>query len=102
MSALEVRITRLPHGQDLPLPSYQSAHAAGLDLFAAVPAQAPVTLAPGARALIPTGLVIALPPTLEARCGRGPDWLRSATASRCSIRRAPSTPIIAANSKCCL
>jgi len=49
------------------LPAYQSDHAAGLDLMAAVPAEAPVTLAPGARALIPTGFAIALPPGLEAQ-----------------------------------
>ena len=62
-----VEILRLPHGADLPLPAYQSDHAAGLDLMAAVPAEAPVTLAPGARALIPTGFAIALPPGLEAQ-----------------------------------
>ena len=67
MSAIEVRIMRLPHGNGLPLPSYQSAHAAGLDLLAALPADAPLTLAPGARALIPTGLAIALPPGTEAQ-----------------------------------
>jgi dUTP pyrophosphatase len=67
MSEIEVRIARLAHGKDLPLPSYQSAHAAGLDLAAAVPADAPVTLAPGARALIPTGLAIALPPGSEGQ-----------------------------------
>jgi dUTP pyrophosphatase len=59
--SIDVRITRLAHGADLPLPSYQSAHAAGLDLIAAVPQDAPLTLAPGARALIPTGIAIALP-----------------------------------------
>jgi dUTP pyrophosphatase len=59
--SIDVRITRLPHGADLPLPSYQSAHAAGLDLIAAVPQDAPLTLAPGVRALIPTGIAIALP-----------------------------------------
>ncbi len=57
----------MPHGADLPLPSYQSAHAAGLDLLAAVPDGAPLTLAPGARALVPTGLAIALPPDCEAQ-----------------------------------
>ena len=62
-----VRILRLPHGADLPLPVYQSDHAAGLDLMAAVPAAAPVTLAPGARALIPTGFALALPPGTEAQ-----------------------------------
>ena len=65
--SIEVRITRLAHGADLPLPSYQSAHAAGLDLIAAVAADAPFTLAPGARALIPTGIAIALPDGHEAQ-----------------------------------
>ena len=64
---IEVQIMRLPHGVDLPLPAYQSAQAAGLDLIAAVPADAPVTLAPGARALIPTGVAIALPHGMEAQ-----------------------------------
>jgi len=67
MSEVEIRVQQLPHGADLPLPAYQSAHAAGLDLLAAVPADAPVTLAPGARALVPTGLAIALPPDCEAQ-----------------------------------
>ena len=58
---IEVRIVRLPHAADLPLPQYQSAQAAGLDLLAAVPAERPVELAPGARATIPTGVAIALP-----------------------------------------
>jgi len=64
---IDIRITRLPHGRDLPLPSYQSALAAGMDLIAAVPADAPVTLSPGARALIPTGVAIALSPGTEAQ-----------------------------------
>jgi dUTP pyrophosphatase len=64
---IDVRIARLPHGRDLPLPQYQTALAAGLDLLAAVPADAPVTLAPGARAIIPTGLAIALPTGTEAQ-----------------------------------
>ncbi len=63
----EVRITRLAHSADLPLPSYQSAHAAGLDLTAAIPADAPLALAPGARALVPTGIAIALPKGYEAQ-----------------------------------
>ncbi len=63
----EVQIVRLPHGADLPLPAYQSAQAAGLDLIAAVPADAPVTLAPGARTLVPTGIAIALAPRMEAQ-----------------------------------
>ena len=65
--AIEIEITRLPHSRDLPLPAYQSALAAGLDLIAAVPADKPLTLAPGARALIPTGIAIALPPGIEAQ-----------------------------------
>ncbi len=51
----------------LPLPAYQSAHAAGLDLLAAVPEDAPMLLAPGKYALVPTGLTIALPPGHEAQ-----------------------------------
>jgi dUTP diphosphatase len=64
---VEIRIMRLPHGRDLPLPAYQSARAAGLDLLAAVPAQAPLTIAPGARALVPTGIAVALPAGHEAQ-----------------------------------
>jgi dUTP diphosphatase len=60
MSA-ELRIRRLPHGADLPLPAYQTEGAAGLDLVAAVPAGAPVKIAPGERAKIPTGITVALP-----------------------------------------
>ena len=67
MSAVEIRITRLKHGDDLPLPSYQTAHAAGLDLLAAVSATAPVILAPGERSLVPTGIAIALPEGHEAQ-----------------------------------
>jgi dUTP diphosphatase len=62
---IEIEIVRLPHGRDLPLPSYQSAHAAGLDLVAAV--EAAVTLKPGERMLIPTGIAIALPEGYEAQ-----------------------------------
>ncbi len=58
---------RLAHGKDLPLPSYQSAHAAGFDLLAAVPADVPLTLISGARALVPTGIAIALPDGHEAQ-----------------------------------
>jgi dUTP pyrophosphatase len=58
---------RLPHAADLPLPAYQSALAAGLDLIAAVPADAPVEIAPGSRAMIATGIAIALPPGSEGQ-----------------------------------
>ncbi len=64
---IEVRIMRLPHGADLPLPHYHSALAAGVDLPAAIPADAPVELAPGARALIPCGFAMALPPGQEGQ-----------------------------------
>jgi dUTP pyrophosphatase len=67
MSDITVRIMRLPHGADLPLPSYQSAGASGLDLLAAVPADAPLTIAPGRHAAVPTGIAIALPPGTEAQ-----------------------------------
>jgi dUTP pyrophosphatase len=64
---IEVRIMRLPHARDLPLPQYQSALAAGLDLMAAVPADAPVDIPPGGRAVIPTGVAIALPAGSEGQ-----------------------------------
>ena len=64
---IEVGIVRLPHGRDLPLPQYQSALAAGLDLMAAVPADAPVEIPPGGRAVIPTGVAIALPAGSEGQ-----------------------------------
>ena len=67
MSEVEVRVLRLPHAADLPLPDYQSAHAAGLDLLAAVPAEHPLVIAPGARATIPTGIAIALPAGTEGQ-----------------------------------
>jgi dUTP pyrophosphatase len=64
---VKVEIRQLPHGEGLALPAYQSAHAAGLDLLAAVPDGSPLILAPGAYALVPTGLIIALPPGYEAQ-----------------------------------
>ena len=67
MSKLQIRVKRLPHGADLPLPSYQSEGAAGLDLVAAVAADAPVTIGPGHRAVVPTGLAVALPPGTEGQ-----------------------------------
>jgi dUTP pyrophosphatase len=67
MRDVELQILRLPHGADLPLPSYHSAHAAGLDLLAAVPAAAPMTLGPGERGLIPCGIAMALPHGFEGQ-----------------------------------
>ena len=65
--SIELRVMRLPHAADLPLPQYQSTLAAGLDLLAAVPADAPVEIAPASRAMIPTGIAISLPPGSEGQ-----------------------------------
>lgn len=62
-----VKVKRLPHGDGLDLPRYETALAAGCDIRAAVPGSAPLVLAPGARAMVPTGLAIALPPGFEAQ-----------------------------------
>ncbi len=63
--AIKVAVRRLAHAADLPLPEYGSQGAAGLDLLAAVASQ--IVLAPGARALIPAGIEIALPQGYEAQ-----------------------------------
>ena len=63
--SVSVAVTRLPHGEDLDLPAYETSDAAGMDLPAAV--EHDVEIAPGARCLIPTGLAIALPPSYEAQ-----------------------------------
>ena len=63
MTDYEIKIRRLAHGQGLDLPAYATAGAAGMDLVAAV--DAPVTLLPGGRALIPTGFAMALPEGFE-------------------------------------
>jgi dUTP pyrophosphatase len=62
-----VAVKRLAHAAGLPLPSYQSTGAAGCDLIAAVPENAPVEIAPGRTAMIPTGLIIALPSGTEGQ-----------------------------------
>ncbi|GMU91132.1 MAG: deoxyuridine 5'-triphosphate nucleotidohydrolase [Candidatus Hydrogenedentota bacterium] len=62
---MSVRITRDPGSDDIPLPSYETAHAAGMDVRAAV--TEPLTLNPGERALVPTGLRIGLPEGYEAQ-----------------------------------
>ena len=67
IARIEVKVLQLPHGEGLPLPGYQSADAAGVDLLAAVPEASPVTLQPGRHALVPTGLIIALPSGYEAQ-----------------------------------
>jgi dUTP pyrophosphatase len=63
VNGVRVRIKRLPHGADLPLPAYASAGAAGMDLLAAI--DEPIHLPPLGRKLIPTGIAIALPPGYE-------------------------------------
>ncbi|NBS01184.1 MAG: dUTP diphosphatase [Rhizobiales bacterium] len=62
-----VAVKRLTHAADLPLPRYETAGAAGLDLQAAIDADAPLVLKAGARALVPTGLTLALPEGFEAQ-----------------------------------
>ena len=62
-----LRIQRLPHAEGLALPAYETTGSAGMDLRAAVPEAAPLTLEPGARALVPTGLKIALDRGFEAQ-----------------------------------
>jgi dUTP diphosphatase len=67
VSRVPVRVRRLPHGAGLPLPTPRSVDAAGVDLAAAVPEETPLTIAPGGRALVPTGFSIALPPGHEGQ-----------------------------------
>ena len=62
-----VEFQQLPHGAGLALPAYQTTEAAGMDLLAAVPTDAPMVLAPGTYAMVPTGLVMALPLNYEAQ-----------------------------------
>jgi dUTP pyrophosphatase len=64
---IKVRVKRLPHAEGLALPAYQTADAAGVDLIAALAEDAPMTLQPGARCMVPTGLTIALPSGFEAQ-----------------------------------
>jgi dUTP pyrophosphatase len=65
MTEIHVPIVRLPHAADLDLPAYATEHSAGLDLLAAI--GEPVAIEPGARAIIPTGIAIALPDGYEAQ-----------------------------------
>ena len=66
-SQIKIDVCQLPHAEGLALPAYQSAHSAGLDLLAAVPEAAPLTLAPGQYVMVPTGLTMALPVGYEAQ-----------------------------------
>lgn len=67
MTRPRIPVMRLPHGNDLPLPQYQSALAAGLDLVAAVPADQPVTIGPGRWMAVPTGIAVAIPSGYEGQ-----------------------------------
>ena len=62
-----IAVSRLPHARDLPLPAYETAGAAGMDLRAAVAEDAPITIGPGDRTMAPTGLCIAVPEGFEAQ-----------------------------------
>ncbi|MGV1831369.1 dUTP diphosphatase [Agrobacterium vitis] len=66
-SAPRLHLQRLPHGEGLELPAYETAGAAGMDLRAAVTEAEPLTLAPGKRALVPTGLIMEIPQGFEAQ-----------------------------------
>ena len=81
-----IAIMRLPHAHDLPLPRYETSHAAGMDLMACIPAD--ITLLPGKRTLVPTGICIALPDNTEAQIRP-----RSGLASRhgVTVLNAPGT-----------
>lgn len=65
MTMFDVAVSRLPHGADLALPAYATPGSAGLDLLAAILDD--ISLAPGSRVLMPTGLAIALPEGYEAQ-----------------------------------
>lgn len=62
-----VGFVRLPHGEGLPLPAYESSGAAGMDLRAAVADDRPLLILPGKRALVPTGLVLEIPEGVEGQ-----------------------------------
>ncbi|ESZ75688.1 dUTP diphosphatase [Mesorhizobium sp. L103C105A0] len=62
-----VGFVRLPHGDGLPLPAYESTGAAGMDLRAAVPEDRPLLILPGKRALVPTGLILEIPEGMEGQ-----------------------------------
>lgn len=64
---IEIEVNTLPHFDGLQLPAYETALSAGMDLRAALPEKEPVTLLPGHRTLVPTGLAIALPANYEAQ-----------------------------------
>ncbi len=64
---LKIAVKRLPHADGLPLPAYETAHAAGMDLRCAAAEDAPIVLRPGERAAVPTGLCLAIPEGFEGQ-----------------------------------
>ena len=66
-TSIDVKVMQLPHGKGLDLPAYESQHAAGMDLRAAIDEGDDIVLSPGERAMVPTGLAIALPVGFEAQ-----------------------------------
>lgn len=93
-----VQINKLPGNEDVQLPRKMSEQASGFDLHASV--AEPVVLAPGERALIPTGIALAMPDGLEAQIRRAAGLLLS-TALPASIHRERSMPITAVRLRCC-
>jgi len=67
MARLKVAVTRLPHAEGLPIPARETQGAAGFDLIAAVEEGSPLALSPGERCLVPTGLILQLPPGYEGQ-----------------------------------
>jgi dUTP pyrophosphatase len=67
MSELNISVKRLPHAEGLALPARETDGAAGLDLIAAVEEASPIGLSPGERRLVPTGLILQLPPGYEGQ-----------------------------------
>jgi dUTP pyrophosphatase len=65
--SLQISLQRLAHAEGLPLPAYETRGSAGMDLRAAVPDDEPITLRPGSRTMVPTGLCIAVPEGYEAQ-----------------------------------
>ena len=65
MSTVTVQVRPLPHFEGLELPAYETSGSAGMDVRAAVPVAEPITLKPGARAMVPTGLSVAIPEGYE-------------------------------------
>jgi len=66
-ATVRVGLKRLPHGEGLPLPAYQTPGAAGIDLLAALPRDTKIVLEPGGRYLVQTGMALDIPQNYEAQ-----------------------------------